>query len=963
MADVLLGTVVRHIRHAARQVADPTDDQLLRAFAADHDPSAFAQILRRHGPMVLGVCRRVLQHTHDAEDAFQATFLVLAQSAGAVRNGEALGGWLHGVSYRLAMKAKRAAARRRKHEGQARAGVTAGVDATGRAGGEIAWREVQAILDEEVERLPVIYRAAFVLCCLHGLSQAEAARQLDVKEGTVSSRLNHARQRLREALARRGITLSAVLSALAVSGAARAAVPRALADTTAAAAARFARGAIGGISAKALSLAEGAIRTMLTSRMTLAGTLVLTLGLLGAGAAMLCQRPAEAGESLPAAREPAAKRDSAGSGPGRADQPKPAAETTCAVAGRVLGPDGQPVRGAKVYVSTYTWKDRTDPTVRATTDANGRFRLPARKKEVDRNEAVVAVAEGFGPAWFELGKVKLDAEQVLRLVKDEPITGRVLDLEGRPVAGVAVRVVSVRKVAGEDLTGLLADLQRRPRDRQAVTDAWRKHRGSMSQVWGVLGAPKSVTTGANGRFRLAGFGRERVVGIEFEGPAIAHARLDALTRPGLKGLPPRIHESALVHVVAPTKPIRGTVKDRRTGKPVAGIAVGGQPQLENEIGDGVSTKTDARGHFKLVGLPKVKSYHLNAGGSGYVVTSKEVADTPGLGPIEVHFEVERALSLRVRVIDKVTGRPVRAYVQYAIRRDNPSLNRYPTFRRNVVGWSVNDKDGWDTQTVLPGPAVIAVQAIDGEFTRARLKDQDEDFVDSVLFPLLLDFYHAIVPVDLDEKMPKSLVVTIALDPGRSVRGSVVGPDSKPLDGVLVAGLTAVKKVGELRTTQKLTGSTFTAFGLEPRRPRVLVFLHREKKLAAAVTVRGDERDPVVVGLERLGSFTGRLVNGDGKPIGGVEVFARPSPQGARLPGELVVGGLGSLRNILAVPDGKTDAAGRFRVTALVPGLKYNLGKTEKGGGRIGWLKRGLTVEAGKEVDLGALKSKPAVPPK
>src|SRR5438105_2910349 len=123
MADTELGTVVRHIRElvASRATHEQTDRQLLEAFLAGRDERAFAEVLRRHGPLVLAVCRRVLRHQQDAEDAFQAAFMVLARNAGSIRKQESLGSWLHGVAYRIAMKAKRDAARRRLREREVKA--------------------------------------------------------------------------------------------------------------------------------------------------------------------------------------------------------------------------------------------------------------------------------------------------------------------------------------------------------------------------------------------------------------------------------------------------------------------------------------------------------------------------------------------------------------------------------------------------------------------------------------------------------------------------------------------------------------------------------------------------------------------------------------------------------------------------------------------------------------------------
>src|SRR5262249_51919994 len=158
---------------------------------------------RRHGPMVHGICRRLLGDGPDAEDAFQATFLVLVRKADSLRGYGSLGGWLHGVAVRVARKARVAAARRAFHEAQGTPMSARGDFAA------VEWRDLRPVLDEELGRLPEKYRAPLVLCYLQGKTHEEAARALGCPNGTVYGRLARARARLRTRLLRRGVALSA----------------------------------------------------------------------------------------------------------------------------------------------------------------------------------------------------------------------------------------------------------------------------------------------------------------------------------------------------------------------------------------------------------------------------------------------------------------------------------------------------------------------------------------------------------------------------------------------------------------------------------------------------------------------------------------------------------------------------------------------------------------------------------
>jgi RNA polymerase sigma factor (sigma-70 family) len=285
MRDARLGPVLRHLRRLTLPTVAQghSDVQLLERFCHGHEEAAFATLMQRHGGLVWGVCRHVLRHEQDAEDAFQATFLVLAQQARGIRRAEALSSWLHGTAFRIAMRAKRDAGRRRNREARAELSRPAPTSS------ESAWQELQAALDQEVQALPQRQRAVFVLCVLEGKSQAEAADALGWGSRAVSGTLARARQRLRARLAARGITLSAVLAGLAVAGRQAGAAPGHVVD----AALRFVLASPGSVAipAHVSALVRSASREVISMKLKVLAALLLVASAVGLGAAVLPAPP------------------------------------------------------------------------------------------------------------------------------------------------------------------------------------------------------------------------------------------------------------------------------------------------------------------------------------------------------------------------------------------------------------------------------------------------------------------------------------------------------------------------------------------------------------------------------------------------------------------------------------------------------------------------------------------------
>jgi RNA polymerase sigma factor (sigma-70 family) len=282
MANERLDGVLSQIRKLVEADQDDTqnDGELLLRFVQQHDEAAFAALVRRHGPLVLGVCKRVLRHVHDCEDACQATFLILARRASSIRKHSSLSSWLHGVAYRVACNLQRTIARRHARERAVRNLPPA-------SSTDFSWREVCVVLDQELHRLPEQFQAPLLLCYLEGKTRDEAAQELGWSLSTLRGRLERGRELLRGRLARRGLTLSgALFASLLTQNASSAALPPALELSLVKGAMLAVAGqtpTTGIVSARVAALAAGVLKSMVLTKLKIVAVVALAACFLGLG--------------------------------------------------------------------------------------------------------------------------------------------------------------------------------------------------------------------------------------------------------------------------------------------------------------------------------------------------------------------------------------------------------------------------------------------------------------------------------------------------------------------------------------------------------------------------------------------------------------------------------------------------------------------------------------------------------
>jgi RNA polymerase sigma factor (sigma-70 family) len=825
MTTTQAGAVLRHIhRLAARQSAAADDRQLLERFTAGRDEAAFAELVRRHGPMVLGVCRRVLRNLHDAEDGFQATFLMLARKAAVIGRRGSVGGWLYQVAYTTALKAKERAAARQRHE--QRAAGRAPADPLD----EVSGRELLAVLDQELAALPERLRVPLVLSFLEGQTRDEAARALGCSLGTLKRRLEEGRQQLRARLGRRGLALSAALLA---TGVVAPPLPAALAAATARAAAE--KAAV--VSAAVAAL----VRPVPAARASRAvGAVLVAVGLVAVGAGLLAARG-------PALGGPAAADEPQGARAGAKEPPAPVADEKkeLAFVGRVVGADGRPAAGADVAL---LGEARSNPPntvwlgskvlAHGRADADGKFRLTAARAALAdyREVYVIAGKAGHGPAWA-LAELKTPSpETLVRLAPEKIVRGRLLDLQGQPAVGVRVSVSYLYDPSSKG---------------HVLVNALSKE--------GFPAWPGPATTDKDGKFTLAGLNPDLDGSLVVDGEEFATARAEIKAG--------REHRNQEVNLtLAPARILEGVVTAKDTGKPVPKARV-----LCLEGGMPVYAQTDEKGRYRLR-VPVAADPGLPTGVS--TTPPEGQPYLPGEAPLEwpkgavkhrIDLVLERGVFVRGTVTDAATGQPIAGAVAGVY---------LPKFEGVLV----------PSMQVTAGPdGTFAVVVPPGRRGHVLVKGPNNDYIAGEITTGELSggkragyraYPDAVIPFETKAGTEALDVMTVKLRRGVTLRGKLLGPGDKPAADALMVCWNHGTKV-------PVRDGVFELRGCDPEVTYPVYFLDARNKLGATARLSAKESGgkEVTVRLEPCGSAALRFVDKDKKLLPAVRPYfymvARP----------------------------------------------------------------------------------------
>jgi RNA polymerase sigma factor (sigma-70 family) len=936
-------SILREIEalYAVGTLSGLSDAELLGRFVArsgQDAEDAFAALVHRHGPTVLGVCRRMLPALHDAEDAFQATFVVLARRAAAIGRREQLASWLYGVAVRIARDARRRNARR--HSAEARLMDRSSVESKPTNDPD----DLIPLLDEELSRLPRRYRSALVACELEGRSRREAARALGIPEGTLSTHLARGRKLLRERLRRRGLDPGAGALATIARPLVEPMIPDVLMRTTVDIALAASSGATGSVPHAVSSMAERVLKMMLLRRIALFVAALLTIAAGGAATMMVRAIPQAAAPQAPA--PPKAGPDD--------------------FRGRVVDKTGAGVADVQVWAAQEwtidgIWQNPPETKARTTTDSQGRFVVPwPRNGDGLRNprdpNLFARSRDGRVGWWLDRFGRRVGDGAEIELMPVGDVRGGLTDQEGRPIAGVEVAPTSLRvRVAPLDITWLSPEVTALFRTTTAADGSFLiKGIPQGAAIWASIAAPaygaptiwwdtsQAAPIVLDGRLgRIKGRlkppeGRELPAGC---GLGLRRAPRPARSDPGpffvdlsprqasaekdgtvqFDGLPPgrylvgaysrrddsiaaerdievEVRPGVVAQVEIPFRRIpiiTGRIVDARTGKGVPGLELNSYlwPKGDNRLEFIAAAKSDADGRYRIPGRPGMMQIQFH----GVPTTYLGLADSD-YPMLEVaadrtwpDLKLAPAGGLDGLVVDEM-GRPVAGAMVYFLVadrlgsgpvRDGTQAGPEGTFHLDAI-----DPDGPVSLWGLTGDATT-----NGTIT-VRPKEVKGRLT------LTVDPKHAL------------RIRGLATDAtGKRITGASVmlrwlrpNPDERRRrDGSRVAGLTS-----PLASATTGQDGWFVFRGLWPGLSYEVTIEAKGYRTTVVPDLTGKAGETRDVGkivlLNTAGYVAGRVVGADGRPISGAAVFNR-----------------GDSPEAIAT---SSDPEGRFRLEGLLPGTRF-----------------------------------------
>ena len=645
------------------------------------------------------------------------------------------------------------------------------------------------------------------------------------------------------------------------------------------------------------------------------------------------------------------------------------------IRGVVLDPDGKPAAGVTVRVPVITKKPILTPRdialkPEATTDEEGRFEIHTSFvgfPNGSRDIPVVAHAKGYGVAWETLSPGK--EQLTLKLAKDQPVRGKVVDTEGRPVANVEVEITGLIKEPTGSLDRFLSAWQK----------DWNVASMRSDRMFTPLGSVMGAETNDQGEFEIHGIGVERVAFLEFRHPQMAGATAWVVNRPGFvakpyndqaqkripaefrrPGMVPRLVAPQFSQVLEPGRTIEGIVYTGKDRKPVARASV----RAGVGYNMGVMAMTNEKGEYKLAGLAKQDEYLVMvapaADDSNLLQRTLAMSIPAGKRSLKKDVELAPGVVVTGRIVDPKTKQGVRAGVRLVPLPGNEYFDKpmYDVHRRNRI-MQTTQADGTFRIVTIPGPSMLVAQVHHrdkmgthdvGPFCQATLTEEDAKRVtvtergsnrfitsaDGTIETLGLQNAAKYVDLPLDGEPTE---VELVLDRGKTVDVQVLDEQGRPLDGVFAAGVTEHWPI-----TFRLEDSHFTALALHPERPRKILFLDPKRKLAGSVTLTGEETAPVKVKLQPTASVSGR-VSDEGAPLENAQVVVNFIDRTAS-----------ELYRFSDLPVLTTDAQGAFRVDNLVPGERFVLDFREgESYYRVDVRPDQLQTEPGKLLEGGDMK--------